>query len=166
MTAYAANLLDFSEFRPRTIGTSAPAQLISRCAVEVEAHFTDTISSRRSIPKLLGGLLKVFAECSTQDWDGYGAKAISTEIIDKALAYATSLPPDLPMPEFCPEPDGEIALEWFGRNGATISISIGEANQVSYSAIFPDNNCVNGTENYKSFTREMLESYIRRTIED
>ena len=108
----------------------------------------------------------VYHEWHVENWDGYGAKGISADVFAKALNYAVSLPHGLPMPEFSPEPDGELALEWFGNNGSTISVSIGEGSRVSYSAIFPDDNCVNGTENYQSFTNQMLESYIRRTIEN
>lgn len=168
MTATAscsANLFEASLFRPATRGVSEPAEALSYEAVKIEAEFTDFVSSRRSIHGLLDGLIKIYASCLIDNWDGYGAKAVSLLAINKALGFSTRLSPEIPSPEYSAEPDGEVAVEWYGPDGATLSVSIGEGDKVSYSALFSDGSYAHGKESYERCNIEMLESLALRVLE-
>lgn len=47
------------------------------------------------------------------NWDGYGALPISRAACFEAMRFLTMLPEAVEMPEVVPEPDGNIALEWY-----------------------------------------------------
>ena len=51
-------------------------------------------------------------ECSEPGWDGVGALPLHRLAIFKAVALIRVLPEGLPLPEFAPEPDGSISVDW------------------------------------------------------
>jgi hypothetical protein len=57
----------------------------------------------------LDHLHSVAMECSTPDWDGYGAEAVNLEALYRAERLLRSLPEGFPLPEFSVEPDGAIS---------------------------------------------------------
>lgn len=89
--------------------------------------------------KDLSNLKKEFdsieADCGSRNWDGYNATPISHNALRSAWDYASSLPEEIPIPEVTPEPDGEIALEWYGKDGSVFSISFGEGETISYAGL-------------------------------
>jgi len=49
-------------------------------------------------------------------------------------------------PDIVPEPDGEIAIEWYRGAGQTFSISIGPSGPVHYAGRFGHNQEIHGVE--------------------
>jgi hypothetical protein len=145
-----------------TEGQSSFAQKIASTAKLAQEHFTHTTINQSHIDKILDDIIEILEECKTDGWDGYQAKAIAPATLNNVITFSDSLNIGLPQPEICPEADGEIALEWFGENNSTMSISIGSSNTINYSAIFPDGHCTHGTENLQKNNNSMLESYIQR----
>ena len=43
------------------------------------------------------------------------------------------MPDNLPLPEFAPEPDGAISLDWIQSRNCFLSLSIGAGNRLSYA---------------------------------
>ena len=76
---------------------------------------------------------KLHAECSVDDWDGYGGMPISRETAHRAADVIRVLPHRIPMPEFSAEPDGSIALDWISSRNKLFSMSIGRTDRVSYA---------------------------------
>ncbi len=60
----------------------------------------------------LSRLAALAAECAEQGWDGEDAVAISSGAVAAAERLVRALPDGIPIPEFAPEPDGSISLEW------------------------------------------------------
>ena len=85
-------------------------------------------------------------ECKVENWDGYGARPIADKTIENALELAISLcGKGLPIPEFTPEPDGEIALEWYGDDNSVVSVSVAPSGQIAYAAVQSDGCGASGT---------------------
>jgi len=84
-------------------------------------------------------------ECSSANWDGYGAEALSLDSYTEAIRFIMALPKTIPLPEATVEPDGEIAFEWFKGPRRIFSVSIGNRNVVTYAGLFSFNK-VNGEE--------------------
>ena len=80
-------------------------------------------------------LANVFAEASEKNWDGNGAEAVTLETYEMALEFLNSLPGSIPAPELSAEPDGAISLDWHGKNGRVLSISVNEIGMLSFAAI-------------------------------
>jgi len=67
------------------------------------------------------------------DWDGNGAYPIHRLAVFKATAFIRALPDDLPLPEFAPEPDGSISLDWIVSRNRLFSMSVGTNDRLAYA---------------------------------
>jgi|CXWL01.1.fsa_nt_gi hypothetical protein len=156
--------LGFFNFSPETEGVSNPAKDTSAAAHVAMDHFTKTISNRNPWDRLKEELLSVFLKCSQQGWDGYDATPLSDIALKRAMEYVSSLPKEILLPEVTPEPDGEVALEWYGKNGSVFSISFGESDTISYAGLFSDNTKAHGVERLDSPNKKILEKFITRAL--
>jgi hypothetical protein len=67
-------------------------------------------------------LSATYADCSVEDWDGYGACAISAKAVENAKLFVNNFP------EFfknrtvavVPENDGNIAIEIYNKDDSTV----------------------------------------------
>ena len=66
----------------------------------------------------------VVAECSVDNWNGYGAKPINHESVQKTIELLSLIPANLPRPEFSCDPDGCVALDWFYSPYNVLSVSV------------------------------------------
>ena len=73
------------------------------------------------------------AECAEPDWDGHGAVAIDPIAILLTGRFVRALPEGVPLPEFTPEPDGSISLDWIRSRNRLFSLSIGRSNRLAYA---------------------------------
>jgi len=163
LTISNKNIFDF-DFKPLTQGVSDPAEKTLVAAYDALNHFTETNVNKSPIDRLKEELNSILYECRSQNWDGHTAKPISYKAIEHAMRYATSLPKEISFPEATPEPDGEVALEWYGRNGSVFSISFGENGTISYAGLFSENKKTHGVEDIDSLDKEILEKYISRAL--
>ena len=72
-------------------------------------------------------------ECAVSGWDGEQAKPIDRLAVFNAAAFIRALPDRLPLPEFSPEPDGAISLDWIKSRTRLFSLSIGNSNRMAYA---------------------------------
>lgn len=84
-------------------------------------------------------ILEIFHECSTENWDAYGAKPISSKVVHETFKFIDLLPPNITMPDVIPEPFGDIGLQWKKSKGQILSLSITPEGVVSYAFIFGKN---------------------------
>ncbi|MES2996895.1 MAG: hypothetical protein V4733_08805 [Verrucomicrobiota bacterium] len=73
------------------------------------------------------------AECSEENWDGYGGAAVEGSAVKLAREVIRSLPEDIPMPEFSVEPDGCIALDWQPSHIRNFTLSAGKSHRLPYA---------------------------------
>src|SRR5437016_10231361 len=52
-------------------------------------------------------------EAATDNWDGYGAQAVSYGVKLRAQEFLDALPAGVPRPTIAADPDGEVAFEWY-----------------------------------------------------
>lgn len=84
----------------------------------------------------LDALEQVYHECSAENWDGYGAKAVSHSTYVQAQQFLQALPMTFPAPEVGADPDGEICFGWYQGPRRTLSVSVGSTNKVSWAALY------------------------------
>ncbi len=154
------------DFMPRTEGISSLARYTENAAARVREHFAKTIVNKDPRDKLKEDLISVSLECSQDGWDGYDAIPISHNALHRAWYYASNLPREIPIPEVTPEPDGEIALEWYGKDGSVFSVSFGECDTISYAGLFSDKTKTYGVERLDSENKKILERFISRALSD
>jgi hypothetical protein len=84
-------------------------------------------------------------ECSINDWDGYGARALQSNSFVEAYHFLRLLPTNTPLPEVSLDPDGDIVFEWYRAPRQVFSISVGINGELVYAGLFGSNKA-NGTE--------------------
>ena len=87
----------------------------------------------------------VYSETSQEDWDGYGASAITEDAYNEAKKLIYLLSSSIPMPEIVAEPTGGIGFEWRRRRGLIFVISVSGNHKIEYAGIFGENK-VHGSE--------------------
>ncbi len=103
-----------------------------------------------AIQKALGSLERSFAlfgpkraaisqiwalvnECSEMGWDGEHAEPVSELAAERAADFIRALPDSFPLPEFAPEPDGSISLDWIRSRSRLFSLSVGAGSRLPYA---------------------------------
>jgi hypothetical protein len=82
---------------------------------------------------VLSGLRKMADECANDDWDGEGGLGIDAVTLWNADALIRALPDGFPLPEFAPEPDGSISLDWIKSRYSMFSLSVGNDKRLAYA---------------------------------
>lgn len=81
----------------------------------------------------LSQLATLANECALDDWDGAGARAVSHLSVFMATTFVRALPEGIPLPEFAPEPDGSVSLDWIQSKNRLFMLSVGTSNRVAYA---------------------------------
>lgn len=108
-------------------------------------------------------LLELFRGHSTDNWDGYGAKAITQEALAAALSFALMLPTAIPPPVLSMDPDGRVVFEWYRRPRRVFSVAIEKDKQLTYSGLF-DSRQASGTEYFENDLPEVFFLYVERVL--
>ncbi len=65
------------------------------------------------------------------NWDSYGARQISGEIIDVAIKFVKILPVHIPPPRVVPMSQGRLQLEWH-KKSCSLELEFTTKNDISY----------------------------------
>ena len=142
-------------FLPTDRGVSDDVQALN---LFVEEMFEDCsqsviISANESMQELYN----LLEECSTENWDGYGAQPIDPDSFSEAERFIRALPTTISKPEVAVDPDGEISLEWYFEPRKVFSVSIGKRNEIKYAGLYGLN---------KTYGREYFDNEIPKAIFD
>lgn len=85
--------------------------------------------------QLVETLNEIGEECADADWDGYGAKAVSGDVILRAKEFVHALPSSIPAPEISAEADGQISFDWLPSRTRTFTVSVGAGDRLAYAWI-------------------------------
>ncbi len=78
-------------------------------------------------------LRKLAIECGRENWDGNDANAVDSLAVAMAEDFIRALPESVPLPDFAPEPDGAISLDWSESRSRIFSLSIGNSFRLPYA---------------------------------
>ena len=126
-------------------GVSRDADFIRENLMEVLRSLYDSCYIRDVHGAAHNALNELATEASVDNWDGYGARAVSEQTFRKALCFLRSLPSTVPSPAVSPEPDGEVAFEWRPGPGRAFSVSVGEGDILTFASLHGRRK-VHGTE--------------------
>jgi hypothetical protein len=111
----------------------------------------------------LNELYQVFNECRNSNWDTYGAKPVSEEILQFASQLLEALPLGTPAPSLGAEPDGQITLEWHRSPRRTLSVSVSQEGDLHYAALIGAGRHY-GTEPFYGEAPKIILDLIRRVL--
>ncbi|MDA2925100.1 hypothetical protein MYX65_10720 [Acidobacteria bacterium AH-259-L09] len=120
----------------RSGGVSEEADNIRQRLKKVLRDRLESITLGETYFEAFEALQDAFEECSSENWDGYGAAEIDLIAYAHALEFLEALPTTLPAPDVAVEPDGEIAFEWYVRPRWVFSVSVGRDNELTYAGLF------------------------------
>lgn len=72
-------------------------------------------------------------ECDEPGWDGDGAQPVDRVAASVAAEFILALPDGVPLPEFAPEPDGSISLDWIQSRKRLFSLSVSATGRLAYA---------------------------------
>jgi hypothetical protein len=110
---------------PEAAETRKAASYVVASAEQSQALFG---KKARSISRLIG----MAYQCSEQAY-GDEAEGLNPEAITQTANFIRALPDNFPVPEFAPEPDGSISLDWIVSQRRMLSISISGSSRLAYA---------------------------------
>lgn len=118
---------------PRHAVLSAEGISIAEAQDELDRHLARPASSNVEKWSTLKELYEMEGECGEPGWDGYDAQVVSRRAVGNAVSFIEALPPEFPLPEVAPEPDGSVELDWFAGAARVVSVSISESDRIAYA---------------------------------
>ena len=112
---------------------SPEARKVHRIAKEVAESVEQSHALFGEKANALAQLAALAAECAQEGWNGEGAIAIDPVTVQTAQRLVRALPEGIPLPEFAPEPDGSISLDWIQSRNHLVSVSIGLTDRLAYA---------------------------------
>lgn len=112
---------------------SLEAQAVSKAfdAVVELTERSQVLFGQKSVA--LSQITALANECAEAGWDGNEAAPIDWTAVHTAMEFIRAMPDDLPLPEFAPEPDGSISLDWIQSRNRLFSLSVGSTNRLAYA---------------------------------
>ena len=112
---------------------SSEAEIVSKAATALveSAERSRSLFGQKAIA--ISELMALANECAEPDWDGDEASAIDPAAVMTAKDFVRAMPNEMPMPEFAPEPDGSVSLDWIHSRNRLFSLSIGRSNRLAYA---------------------------------
>ena len=80
---------------------------------------------------------EIIEETSSPGWDGGDARPLSWRAMGALVDALGTLPPDVPMPEIVPEPDGGVAMQWSRGRTRSLIVSFGPDGGLFYAVHIP-----------------------------
>ena len=106
-------------------------------------------------------LQDVRREAATQNWDGYGARAVDDATYARAEAFLDGLSIAAPDPDVAADPDGELSFTWYREPRRMFSVSISRDGRLSYAGLLGPST-VHGTEYLDDAIPEAIEANLAR----
>ncbi len=114
-----------------------------------------TVTTPPDDERLIRELSEIIEECSVENWNGHGAKAIDRNSIDGACEFLGLLPSGVSYPEFCPEPNGDLGMVWEKR-GYHVSISIDADGTIAWGGTSPQGRIYGDSKIEDGLPKEVL----------
>ncbi len=112
---------------------SAEAQVVLLAATSV----VDSVERSQALfgdkATAISQLWALANECGEPGWDGDDALPLDHRAVFRAVAVIRTLPEGVPLPEFAPEPDGSISLDWISSRNRLFSLSVGIGDRLPYA---------------------------------
>lgn len=161
MTTAALRLVEFPPIF--TVSDRSATRLFG--VQEFTEHAGETASASVSLDDLRSetsqALLEAALDASLANWDGLGARAVTTETVAQALSLLESLPSTVDAPDISVHPDGELSFYWTRGRRATLVVSVSGSGRVSFASILGQRR-FHGTEYLVNGLPTSLELVLRQ----
>jgi len=112
---------------------STEAQTVRQAASAVTDHIERSQALFGSKAAAISEIWALANVCAEPDWDGDGALPVNQLAVFNAAAFIRALPDGVRLPDFAPEPDGSISLDWILSRNRLFSLSVGAGDRLAYA---------------------------------
>ena len=112
---------------------SHEAQAVRGAAIEVLELIERSQALFGRKADALSQLASLATECAAPGWDGETAAPIDPVAVLWVERFVRALPDGMPLPEFGPEPDGSISLDWIASRTRLFSLSVGRSGRLAFA---------------------------------
>lgn len=127
-----------------------------RIGEQMQEDYSVTIGERyRSIDD---AVFRAINEYSIDNWDGYGAKAVSASSYVTAQRFINMIPTTIPVPEIDVEANGNFIFEWYGGRRKVFDVVAERGDKLIFAVL-------DGDEKF-SGTVVLRDEMPRRVIEN
>lgn len=144
-------------YRGTALSIEAWPEALSHLAQSDDSSISKTSRAER----IDTAIAEIRAEYSVDNWDGYGAKAVSIGTLERAREFLLMLPFAIQLPDIFPEVTGEIAFEWRTRRPSTLVVSVADTGRVIFAGRF-GNATTNGVDFFSGGIPSVVLAGIRR----
>jgi len=162
MTAITADFFRKGLLPSNSPGSSAAYDEVRTSLEEARARTLSVASALQSAAAAT--LARIEVECDSPGWDGYEARAITSNTCNRAFSFIAALPSWMEPPAIVPESDGQIAIEWEFGPSEIFSVSIGEQGPIYFAGIFGKNKERHGVEPFEGSIPEEILDYINKLL--
>lgn len=120
-------------YAQRSSASSTEAQVARDIGSDLVSKAEDSVALFGDQKVARSALHAVVNECSEDDWDASGARAVVPAAAQTALRLIQALPSGVPMPECSAEPDGSISLDWSESRYRVFSISVSSSDRLAFA---------------------------------
>ncbi len=114
-------------------GVSSEAQALRTAALAVVEEVERSVALFGPKAAAISQIWALVDECAEMGWDGGAGEPISELSAERAADFIRALPDNVPLPEFAPEPDGSISLDWIHSRSRLFSLSVGMGSRLAYA---------------------------------
>lgn len=130
----AGSLILQSMARPSSAVSMEATALRERASL-IERDYERSVALFDNKARLLESLRELVEDCFEDDWDGYGASAVSAASVANAESFIRALPDRIKMPDLSIDPDGDISFDWIPDRTKTLTLSVNGSNRLAYAWI-------------------------------
>jgi hypothetical protein len=112
---------------------SPEAGAVRNAAAEVVESFERSQVLFGKKADALSQLAALATACDEPGWDGESAAAIDPAAVVWTERFLRALPDGMPLPEFAPEPDGSISLDWIASRNRLFSLTVGCSSRLAFA---------------------------------
>lgn len=154
-------IVTMPSFGGSTTAYSDTAQYITKQTERWRSRLQNSHALGLDAKGVFDELFDVWNQCSSPDWDGYGARPVTYGAFMTALSFLKALPPGTPAPDVGAEPDGHITLEWYRSPRRLLSVSVSPEGDLHYAAL-QGRSTRYGTETYWGEAPQVIFDLIRQ----
>jgi hypothetical protein len=107
-------------------------------------------------------LNELMMDCCRDDWNGYGATALTNSAYQAALQFIDSLPEGFQTPELGADPEGCVTFEWRRSSTRTVWVSVGTNFEIHYAALLSPGNEHHGKGVFFNALPDILLNLVRQ----
>lgn len=114
-------------------GFSSDALEVAKRAASLLEFLDQSVALFGDKKRAIGELWDIANDYSDLNWDGCGARPVNPTSVSIAEVFIRALPRNIPLPEFAPEPDGSVSLDWMESRNRLFSISVNDSGRLAYT---------------------------------